>query len=113
MLQPLHALTPSHRNAVVASYLGWALDAFDFFVLVFVLKDVAQEFATSVATVSWAFTLTLAARPVGVLLFGSAADRYGRRAALMVNILLFSSFEVLSGLAPNPCNLHPRRQHSR
>jgi MFS transporter, SHS family, lactate transporter len=101
MLRLLRALTPVQRNAVIASYLAWTLDAFDFFILVFVLKDVAKEFATSVATVSWAFTLTLAARPVGALLFGSAADRYGRRAALMVNILLFSSFEVLSGLAPN------------
>ncbi len=101
MLSVLSALTPNQRNAVIASYLGWTLDAFDFFILVFVLKDVANEFGTDVTRVSLAITLTLAARPIGALLFGLAADRYGRRVTLMVNILLFSLFEALSGLAPS------------
>lgn len=101
MLHELCALTPSQRDAVLASYLGWTLDAFDFFVLVFVLKDVAQEFSATITTAATAITLTLAARPIGALLFGLAADRYGRRVTLMVNILLFSAFEFLSGLAPN------------
>jgi hypothetical protein len=89
MLRSLRSLTPSQRNAVVASYLGWTLDAFDFFILVFVLKDVAQEFHTGVERVTYAIFLTLAARPVGALLFGLAADRYGRRVTLIVDILLF------------------------
>lgn len=97
----LRSLTPNQRGAVIASYLGWTLDAFDFFILVFVLKDVAQEFHTSVETVTYAIFLTLAARPVGALLFGLAADRYGRRVTLMVNILLFSMLEFASGLAPS------------
>src|ERR1700740_2333491 len=101
MLQLLRALTPSQRNAVIASYLGWTLDAFDFFILVFVLKDVAKEFGTDVTAVSVAITLTLAARPIGALLFGLAADRYGRRITLMINILLFSALEFASGLAPS------------
>jgi MFS transporter, SHS family, lactate transporter len=101
MLQFLRELTPIQRNAVIASYLGWTLDAFDFFILVFVLKDVAQEFATDVTAVSLAITLTLAARPVGALLFGLAADRYGRRITLMIDILLFSALEFASGLAPS------------
>jgi SHS family lactate transporter-like MFS transporter len=101
MLHSLHALTPNQRGAVIASYLGWTLDAFDFFILVFVLKDVAQEFDTGVKTVTYAIFLTLAARPVGALLFGRAADRYGRRVTLMADILLFSMLEFASGLAPS------------
>ncbi|MGA7383418.1 MAG: MFS transporter [Methylocella sp.] len=101
MLRLLRSLTPSQRGAVIASYLGWTLDAFDFFILVFVLKDVAQEFHSNVETVTYAIFLTLAARPVGALLFGLAADRYGRRVTLMVNILLFSVLEFASGLAPS------------
>jgi SHS family lactate transporter-like MFS transporter len=97
----LRAFTPNQRHAVVASYLGWTLDAFDFFILVFVLKDVAQEFGTDVTTVSVAITLTLAARPIGALLFGVAADRYGRRITLMIDILLFSALEFATGLAPS------------
>lgn len=101
MFQPLRELTSAQRNAVVASYLAWTLDAFDFLILVFVLKDVAQEFATDVAKVSVAITLTLAARPIGALLFGWAADYYGRRRTLIVNIALFTMFEFLSGWAPS------------
>jgi MFS transporter, SHS family, lactate transporter len=101
MLQLLRALTPSQRNAVIASYLGWTLDAFDFFILVFVLKDVANEFASDVIAVSAAITLTLAARPIGALIFGLAADRYGRRITLMIDIALFSALEFASGLAPS------------
>jgi MFS transporter, SHS family, lactate transporter len=101
MLQLLRSLTPSQRVAVIASYLGWTLDAFDFFIFVFVLKDVAQEFHTDAETVTYAIFLTLAARPIGALLFGLAADRYGRRPVLMVDILLFSMLEFASGLAPS------------
>lgn len=101
MLQLHRALTPNQRSAVIASYLGWTLDAFDFFILVFVLKDVAQEFATGLTTVSVAIMLTLGARPIGALLFGLAADRYGRRVTLMADIVLFSVLEFASGLAPN------------
>jgi MFS transporter, SHS family, lactate transporter len=101
MLYLLRALTPNQRGAVIASYLGWTLDAFDFFILVFVLKDVAQEFHSDVETVTYAIFLTLAARPVGALLFGLAADRYGRRVALMADILLFAAFEFASGWAPS------------
>ena len=65
MLHLLRSLTPNQRGAVIASYLGWTLDAFDFFILVFVLKDVAQDFHTGVETVTYAIFLTLAARPSG------------------------------------------------
>ncbi|MCL2385160.1 MAG: MFS transporter, partial [Alphaproteobacteria bacterium] len=93
-------LTNQQKSAVLASYLGWTLDAFDFFLLVFVLDDVAKEFETDVSAVSFAIVLTLAARPLGALLFGLAADYYGRRPVLMINILSFSLLEFASGFAP-------------
>ena len=96
----LKGLTSKQRSAVLASYLGWTLDAFDFFLLVFVLKDIAQEFSTDIKTVTIAIVLTLAARPVGALLFGLAADRYGRRPVLMVDIVGYSAIEFASGFAP-------------
>jgi SHS family lactate transporter-like MFS transporter len=66
----LKGLTPKQRNAVVASYLGWTLDAFDFFILIFVLKDVIKEFHSDLTVVSLTVNLTLAMRPLGALLFG-------------------------------------------
>ncbi|HZT41952.1 MAG TPA: MFS transporter [Chthonomonadaceae bacterium] len=97
----LRTLTPSQRNAFLAAFLGWALDAFDFFVLVFILKDIAATFGTSVSAVSFALTLTLAFRPVGAFIFGWAADRYGRRVPLMINILCYSVINLTCGFAPN------------
>jgi SHS family lactate transporter-like MFS transporter len=97
----LRDLTPKQRNVVLASYLGWTLDAFDFFLLVFVLKDIAAEFSSDIKTVSIAIVLTLAARPVGALLFGLAADRFGRRPSLMVDIICYSAIEFASGFAPS------------
>ncbi len=87
-------------NAVLASFLGWAFDAFDFFVLVFVLSKAAKDFDVSLEKMTLAITATLAFRPIGALLFGSLADRYGRRVPMMWNLVFFSVMEVLSGLAP-------------
>jgi SHS family lactate transporter-like MFS transporter len=95
----LRSLTPSQRNTVIASFLGWTLDAFDFFILVFVLKAIAEEFKTDVSAVSVALFLTLAMRPVGALIFGFAADKFGRRITLMVDVLLYSLFELASGFS--------------
>jgi MFS transporter, SHS family, lactate transporter len=100
-LRELRDLTPNQRSVVLASYLGWTLDAFDFFLLVFVLKDIAAEFHTDIKAVSVAIVLTLAARPLGALLFGLAADRYGRRPTLMIDILAYSALEFASGFAPS------------
>jgi SHS family lactate transporter-like MFS transporter len=96
--------TPSSSAVVhtlLASFLGWALDAFDFFVLVFVLPAVAREFHRSIPDLAFTITATLAMRPVGALLFGWLADRYGRRLPLIIDLLFYSAFEVLSGLAPS------------
>jgi SHS family lactate transporter-like MFS transporter len=95
----LRSLTPSQRNTVIASFLGWTLDAFDFFILVFVLKAIADEFKTDVPAVSVALFLTLAMRPHGALIFGFAADKFGRRITLMVDVLLYSLFELASGFS--------------
>ena len=97
----LSGWTSEQRHVVAASFLGWSLDAFDFFLLVFVLKDIAAEFQVDITYVTLALLLTLAMRPVGAFLFGRAADRWGRRPALMVNILLYSILEFASGFAPS------------
>jgi MFS transporter, SHS family, lactate transporter len=97
----LSGWTSEQKHVVAASFLGWTLDAFDFFLLVFVLKDIAEEFHTDISDVTIAILLTLAMRPIGAFIFGRAADRWGRRPTLMVNILLYSVLELASGFAPN------------
>ena len=99
LIADLKSLEPSQRSAIWASYLGWTLDAFDYFLLVFMLKAISTEFGTDVSQVAVAIMLTLAARPFGALVFGMLADRFGRRPILIVVILAFSVFSALSGLA--------------
>jgi MFS transporter, SHS family, lactate transporter len=94
-------LTSTQRNTFVACFLGWSLDAFDFFILVFCVSALATEFHTKVSVVLEANFLTLAMRPVGAFLFGFLADRYGRRPALMIDIICFSIFELGSAFAPS------------
>ena len=99
LIADLKSLEPSQRSAIGASYLGWTLDAFDFFLLAFMLSAIANEFGTDVKAVTVAIMLTLAARPFGALFFGILADRFGRRPILIAVILAFSVFSALSGLA--------------
>src|SRR3954452_968035 len=94
-------LTRSQKSAIWASYLGWTLDAFDFFLMVFMLKAIASEFGSDIKTVAIAVTLTLAARPFGALFFGLLADRFGRRPVLMIDIACFSLLEFASAFAPS------------
>src|SRR6202451_2440154 len=93
----LSAGTSEQKHVVAASFLCWSLDAFDFFLLVFVLKDIAQEFGTDISNVTLAILLTLAMRPIGAFVFGRADDRWGRRPTLMVDILLYSVLAFASG----------------
>src|SRR5271170_5497758 len=97
----LSGWTSEQKHVVAASFLGWSLDAFDFFLLVFVLKDIAAEFHTDITDVTFAILLTLAMRPIGAYIFGRAADRFGRRPTLMVDVLLYSIIEFASGFAPS------------
>jgi SHS family lactate transporter-like MFS transporter len=94
-------LTPAQRNTFVACFLGWSLDAFDFFILVFCVSAIATDFHAKVSGVAEAIFLTLAMRPLGAFVFGLMADRFGRRPTLMVNIVCYSIFELASAFAPS------------
>ena len=89
------------RHVVAASFLGWMLDACDFFIVLFTLDNVAHSFSTSLETVLLAPTLTLITRPLGAFLCGRAADQYGRKPVLIGTITIYSLIEVLSAFAPN------------
>jgi len=93
-------LTPVQRNTFIACFLGWSLDAFDFFILIFCVSALATQFQTKVSAISEAIFLTLAMRPVGAFLFGLMADKYGRRPTLMINVVVYTLFEVASAFAP-------------
>src|ERR1700683_5489179 len=94
-------LTPVQRNTFIACFLGWSLDAFDFFILTLCISAIATEFQTQVSAVGGAVSWTLAMRPVGAFLFGMMADRFGRRVTLMVDIIAYSVFELGSAFAPS------------
>jgi SHS family lactate transporter-like MFS transporter len=89
------------HHAVLAGFLGWTLDAFDFFIVVFLFDTLARQFGVTKKEIVLTTTATLAMRPVGALVFGLLADRYGRRIPLMANVIYFSIIEVLCGFSPN------------
>ena len=94
-------LTPAQRNTFIACFLGWSLDAFDFFILIFCVSAIAAEFHSKVSVIAEAVFVTLAMRPVGAFVFGLMAERFGRRPTLMLDIVAFSVFELASALAPS------------
>ena len=107
-MEAVRGWTPVQRRTVAASYLAWTLDAFDYFLLVYVLRDVAAQFAPSggalgptITAVAYATTLTLAMRPVGAFIFGRLADRYGRRPVLMINIGIYSLLSFATAFSPS------------
>ena len=101
VLEPFRRLTRPQRHTFVAAFLGWTLDSLDFFILIFCVPAIAGEFHTKASAVFGAVFLTQAFRPVGAVLFGLLADRYGRRPVLMANILSFSVIELACAFAPS------------
>ncbi len=104
--EPAAAIAPavSARDAsfaLLAGFLGWALDAFDFFLVAITIPQIAETFGVERPAVFFSLTLTLAFRPVGALIFGLMADRYGRRIPMMVNLVFYSAVEVATGFSPN------------
>jgi len=91
--------TSDQRSAIIASFLGWTLDAFDFFLVVMTLTAIGKEFGRSDKEMAFSLTLTLAFRPIGAFVFGLLADRYGRRIPLMINLVFYSLIEVATGFA--------------
>jgi SHS family lactate transporter-like MFS transporter len=94
-------VSEGHRAALFAGFLGWTLDAFDFFLVVVTLTAIAKEFHKTDKEIALSIAITLGFRPVGAFIFGLLADRYGRRLPLMLDLVFYSVVEVLSGLAPN------------
>jgi len=101
LVQPFRSLNPMQRRAFTACFLGWTLDAFDFFLLTFCLDSIATTFHLSLETAAKSIFWTLLMRPVGALVFGALAERFGRRPTLMVNVVSYSVFAVASAFAPS------------
>jgi SHS family lactate transporter-like MFS transporter len=98
---PVGSAGGRHRHAAIAGFLGWTLDAFDYFVVVFLFDALAHQFGVPKKSIVFTTFATLAMRPVGALIFGLAADRFGRRIPLMINVIYFSVVELLCGFSPN------------
>ena len=101
LIRKFTGLTPAQRHAYFAALGGWTLDAFDFFIFIISLRAIGADFRASLTAVSFGITLTLAMRPLGALLFGWLAEKYGRRPILMVNVLSFALIELASAFAPS------------
>ena len=101
VFSPFRQLTVPQRHTFMAAFLGWTMDSLDFFLLIFCVKAIAGEFHTKPSAVLGAVFMTQAFRPVGAVLFGLLADRFGRRPVLMVNILSFSVIELACAFAPS------------
>jgi MFS transporter, SHS family, lactate transporter len=95
------SLSRDQRNTFVACFLGWSLDALDFFLLTFVLTPVGRDFGRTIPQITFAITLTLMMRPVGAFVFGLLGDKFGRRIPLIADIIFYSLMELLTAFAPN------------
>lgn len=101
MTGALRGLTPQQKRTFIASFLGWTLDAFDFFLVIVTVPHIAKDFHSAVKEVAVAVTITLMLRPLGALIFGWFADKYGRRIPLMIDVGLYSVLELATAFSPN------------
>src|ERR1043166_939238 len=100
-LRLFKSLNRAQRNTFIACFLGWTLDALDFFLLSFVFVPVAHDFGRTIPQVTFAITLTLMMRPLGAFIFGWLGDKFGRRIPLMADIIFYSIIELFTAFAPN------------
>jgi MFS transporter, SHS family, lactate transporter len=100
-LRLFKSLTREQRNTFIACFLGWALDALDFFLVTFVLGQISQDFGESIPKVAFSITITLMMRPLGAFIFGLLGDKFGRRIPLMIDIVFYSLMELATAFAPN------------
>src|SRR5437588_4069002 len=100
-LRLFRSLTQEQRNTFVACFLGWTLDALDFFLVTFVLVPISHDFGHTIPQVAFAITVTLMMRPLGAFIFGLLGDKFGRRVPLMIDIIFYSVMELLTAFAPN------------
>src|ERR1044072_9404489 len=100
-LRLFRELTPQQRKTFLACFLGWALDALDFFLVTFVLGPISHDFIQGIPDVAFPITLTLMMRPLGALIFGWLGDKFGRRIPLMIDIVFYSVMEWATAFAPN------------
>src|SRR3954467_8134693 len=100
-LRLFRELTPQQRRTFLACFLGWALDALDFFLVTFVLGQISKDFGRSIPDVAFSITLPLMMRPLGAFIFGWLGDRFGRRMPLMIDIVFYSIMELMTAFAPN------------
>src|SRR5690349_5789021 len=101
VLRLFKSLNREQRHTFAACFLGWALDALDFFLVTFVLAPIGHDFGEKIPKVAFAITITLMMRPVGALIFGWLGDKFGRRVPLMADIIFYSVMELLTAFAPN------------
>src|ERR1044072_9526777 len=95
------SLTREQRNTFIACFLGWALDALDFFLVTFVLRQIATDFGHTMSQVAFSITVTLMMSPLGAFIFGLLGDKFGRRIPLMIDIIFYSVMELATAFAPN------------
>src|SRR5256885_14925209 len=100
-LRLFKALNRDQRHTFLACFLGWALDALDFFLVTFVLVPIGHDFGRSIPKVAFSITLTLMMRPLGAFIFGLLGDKFGRRIPLMIDIIFYSVMELATAFAPN------------
>jgi MFS transporter, SHS family, lactate transporter len=98
-LREYRSLAPTQKRAFAAAFFGWMLDGFDFTILTFVLADIQRSFTVDNALAGALGTVTLMFRLIGGAAAGTAADRWGRKLPLMLSIIWFSLFTVLSGFS--------------